>query len=517
MNCRPDSTKPENFTESGPLFDQLIEKLNLAFQAHGAGDMVKAREIYEEVLEIVPEHPDTNYNLGLVFHRQGELERAMEKYRRTIAADANYYQAHYNLANALKEQGKVDEAIQSYRDALVVHPDHIGAHHNLGAAYFSKNMLPEAIASYQRVLALDPQNAQAYYNLGVALQTAGDRQQAIASYAKALTIDPEDGDSYFNLALLLKENGEYEEAIAAYRMAIELNPRDVDIHFNLGIAHADRQELEKAVECYRQVLAVEPGYAPAYSNLGVVRHRQGKIEEAIECYRRALDLGHNIKANGHILAALTGQNTDTAPPEYISNLFDCYTERFDHSLITELEYQVPMLLGQALSVVSHDKALFENALDLGCGTGLSGVPFRNHVKRLNGVDLSGRILEIAQGKNIYDALHRAGIVEFLETTSEQYDLFVAADVVIYCGNLRPLFEGVRKQARPAAFFALSTESYEGEGWQLRQSGRYAHAWSYIEGLAVENGFHVEWRRRTGIRKEKGEWINGDLAVLRLAG
>jgi predicted TPR repeat methyltransferase len=517
MDYRPDSTEPQNLSESGQYCDHQAARLVSALNLHEAGDSEQAGEIYREILASDPDQPEANHNLGLIHHAKGELDEAIKRYRRMLATVPESHEAHYNLANALKETGRVEEAIRSYRNALTIAPEHVGAHLNLGAAYLGKNMLSEAVASYQRVLAFDPHHAEAWYNLGVALQTSGEPDQAIGCYARALTVDPEDVDSYFNLAILLKAKGEVEEAIAAYRAAGELSPNDPDIQFNLGIAYAERDELDEAAACYRRALAIDPNYAPAYANLGGICQRQGRNEEAIDCYRQTLKLGHRVAATSHILAALTGEKSDMAPAEYIRDLFDQYAERFDHSLITELGYQVPTLLRQALDAVLPPETNFRHAVDLGCGTGLSGLPFRSLAQRLNGVDLSKCILVQAREKGIYDALDHGDAVQFLNETEERFDLFVAADVLAYQGDLRPLFAAIRNRALSGGTFAFSTEACRGGEWKLRRSGRFAHSWAYVKEVANENGFAVEWRQRTGIRKENGGWIEGDLAILRIVG
>jgi predicted TPR repeat methyltransferase len=43
------------------------------------------------------------------------------------------------------------------------------------------------------------------------------------------------------------------------------------------------------------------------------------------------------------------------------------------------------------------------ALELGCGTGLGGMIFRDRCKRLSGIDLAPKMVEISRSKSIYAA------------------------------------------------------------------------------------------------------------------
>jgi predicted TPR repeat methyltransferase len=57
-----------------------------------------------------------------------------------------------------------------------------------------------------------------------------------------------------------------------------------------------------------------------------------------------------------------------------------------------------------------EKAHWQLAVDLGCGTGLMGPLLRSHVSVLEGVDLSTAMVEKARERGCYD---RCGLVAFV--------------------------------------------------------------------------------------------------------
>lgn len=63
-------------------------------------------------------------------------------------------------------------------------------------------------------------------------------------------------------------------------------------------------------------------------------------------------------------------------------------------------------------------------LDLGCGTGLDAQLYRPFAKKLTGVDISPKMVEKAEEKNIYDALDVFDVLQNWNFT-KQFDL-------IYC-------------------------------------------------------------------------------------
>ena len=156
---------------------------------------------------------------------------------------------------------------------------------------------------------------------------------------------------------------------------------------------------------------------------------------------------------------------------------------------------------------------FVNAVDLGCGTGLVGIELRPLAERLTGVDLSPGMLEKAEEKRIYDELVQLDITEFLATTEERYDLFTAADLFIYVGNLEFLFSAIRRAATAEAWFAFSTESTDRADFTLDETGRYSHSRGYIERLARQFGFTIRSCQAETIRQQTSRPVAGELFVL----
>jgi predicted TPR repeat methyltransferase len=212
-----------------------------------------------------------------------------------------------------------------------------------------------------------------------------------------------------------------------------------------------------------------------------------------------------------MLASLLGETTDAAPSSYVKEVFDHFSD-YDRKMQGNLDYSTPRQLRDLLEKSLPDAGKFQNGLDLGCGTGLSGEAFKDTVNTLTGIDLSPVMLAAASDKGIYTALYEMELVAFLEISDETYDFFVAADVFVYLGNLEPLFRQIHKHAAPGACFLFSTEKTETD-FILQATGRYAHAENYIRSLAEKTGFSVKACTSANIRKEKGEWIRGNLYVL----
>ena len=140
---------------------------------------------------------------------------------------------------------------------------------------------------------------------------------------------------------------------------------------------------------------------------------------------------------------------EAIPPEsaisdgYVRALFDDYASGFDRHLVKKLAYRGPELIAEALerAVAKRFRAFaFEHGLDLGCGTGLMSQALAGLFDRMEGVDLSPRMLAQAARTKLYDRLHEGELVSFLRGRAEgEADLVLAADVLVYMADLDAVF------------------------------------------------------------------------------
>ncbi len=371
----------------------------------------------------------------------------------------------------------------------------------------------QAVALYERILTHIPDADLVLYNLGLALYALEDFAAASTAFLRATEINPGDPDYWFNGALALKQSGEFTQALAAYEKAHALQPGDLDILYNIGCCHQAAGDRAGAVAAYEKVVDAAENHSSALSNLAYCTHLQGDYDRAAVLYRRLLALRPDHTAAGYMLDALEGKNTSAPPQEYVRRLFDGYSENFDQDLLENLSYRVPQLLRSLLVDAVGPGCKEKRVVDLGCGTGLTGLTVAEYASFLTGVDLSAKMVEEAEKKGCYDELIVGDVVEYLNHLSEPVDLLLAADVLTYLGDLDPLFKAASGGVRLGGLFCFSTERGDDEDWQLRVTGRYGHSRSYVQALADRVGFQVLVCKGADIRKERGRWIAGDLYLL----
>lgn len=231
-----------------------------------------------------------------------------------------------------------------------------------------------------------------------------------------------------------------------------------------------------------------------------------RSDAAIESLRQAKRLSPGSGVVTHLLDTLTGGNPHRAPDGYVSWLFNTYAPRFDNHLAS-LAYQGPDMLRQLAEKAGWPADRRLDILDVGCGTGLSGVPFRPCAARLDGIDLAPRMLEQALRRGIYDQLHHGEAHDILQKLpAAAYDLVIAADTLIYIGDVSALFPLVEKVLKPGGSFLVTVEtgSDEDAGYSLTGSGRYSHTDAYLLRCAG-TGMTCRDRLDASIRIEAGRF------------
>ena len=154
-----------------------------------------------------------------------------------------------------------------------------------------------------------------------------------------------------------------------------------------------------------------------------------------------------------------------------------------------------------------------SVLDLGCGTGLLGPEIKNHCSKLEGIDLSNKMLALAKQKNVYDKLNQFDIVEYLSSMPLGFDYYIALDVFIYVGELTEIFRLIKSRNKKPGHLVFSTEHTEKDGYHLLRTVRYSHSKSYIESLCKKFDYNISHFSTTELRKEKRDFLTGGIYVL----
>ena len=165
----------------------------------------------------------------------------------------------------------------------------------------------------------------------------------------------------------------------------------------------------------------------------------------------------------------------------LDHLYDQWALSYDADLWASGNPYIAILAGM---VGRHVPDLNARILDGGCGTGLLGqVLYQIGYKNLVGIDPARGMLELAQRKNCYQALHPLLLSSRIALDDNSFDAVVAAGVLTH-GHAPPeSLDGMLKVARPGApiAFSISTIAVEegGFGDKMARLERGGY-WSALE-------------------------------------
>ena len=142
-----------------------------------------------------------------------------------------------------------------------------------------------------------------------------------------------------------------------------------------------------------------------------------------------------------------------------------------------------------------------------------GEALRDRVGDLTGIDLSAAMIAKARERGVYDRLVVGDAAAMLDREPPGIsDLIVAADALVYVGDLAPLFAAVARALTADGLFAFSVESFAGDDFRLEPTMRFAHSRSYIETTAHEAGLRPLLVQSASTRREAGADAPGLICV-----
>jgi predicted TPR repeat methyltransferase len=290
-----------------------------------------------------------------------------------------------------------------------------------------------------------------------------------------------------------------------------------DRRFAWATSLAAEGDHRAAADLLEQIVAQAPEWAAAWFALGEACLKSGMRGRAVDVFRQAAALDPSDRVGATLaLAALEDMPApDAAPPAYVERLFDDYAARFDSHLVDTLRYSGPAILRQAIDEAMPPPHRFRRCLDLGCGTGLMGAAIRDRVEWLEGVDLSAAMIAKARDKAIYDRLTTGDIAQAFRD-AEPFDLVLAADVLVYRGELRGIVTACHAAMLPGGLFAFTLQQHEANGapFVVGEDRRFSHDPDYVRAVAEKAGFACLAMISATTRRDAGRDVPGLVCVLR---
>lgn len=290
------------------------------------GDLLKARELFQRVLELDPENHAAQFNLAKLALTERDYEQAISFANQALQRETENYWYYQILQQAYEEKGDYANAIEQLETITTKFPRRIAEKTHLSELYFKNDQteaalntldeiesqigfdfetslrklsLNQQLGRSEEVLTItaklieqEPENGQ-FYQIRYEEQLGlGQSDAAVQTLEQWLENDPENGFALSSLAKYHLERGEVEKA-QAYQLQIFENPQ-VEIGSKLYLMRelqqqespaADQQFLQFAKLLY-QAHPLEASAQAIHAQAFVL---QGELDSARTYYKRSLD------------------------------------------------------------------------------------------------------------------------------------------------------------------------------------------------------------------------------------
>jgi len=213
-----------------------LATLNAAYSAERAGDKVKAKGYYNELIAMKYKDPKMYIYLSNLYKSEGDTAMALstiQKGRTEFPADNSLVIEELNIYLAA---GRDKEALEMLNLAIMADPMNPHMYFAQGTVYDKLNMKTEAAVSYKKAIEYKPDYFDAYYNLGAMYFNEAAEMANKANDLKST--------SEFNKAKS-QFDAKFKEAEPYLEKAHDLNPTDMNTMSSLKQLYARTGENEK--------------------------------------------------------------------------------------------------------------------------------------------------------------------------------------------------------------------------------------------------------------------------------
>ncbi len=425
----------------------------------------------------------------------------------------------YLVGLAQSNLGMNEAARAALQHAVRLEPNQSEFLFQLSFVEMNISQLDHAMDGFLRVIQLNPQKDAAYVNIGAIHARRDERANAMDWFKRAVKINANNFVAWNSMAEITLAAGDFAEAVRLIDMAIAIEPTNWNIYYMKGVAFELTGQIDASFANFEHAHQRNPNVTLPLVRLSKIAAQREQFDDARQWADKANDIAPN-DANVMLAMAVAYQRPlPDMPLEVVANIFNSWASVYDQHLTEGLKSHAPALTFEVVKTWLATRGLDDQAidvLDLGCGTGLFGTLIAKNAKRLIGVDLAQRMLDEAAKRGIYESLHCADLVTFLQNMGDHFDLIAATDVFVYLGDLRHVFEAsarVLKSDGTMVFTIETTDTDAPAGYLLEPSGRYQHRLDYVIHAAQIAGFEVKNITESILRQEGGVDVQG--AVIQL--
>src|SRR2546429_2636165 len=198
--------------------DDAVKLFQQGQDAHEAGDLKRALELYEQAIKLRPEFPEAEFQRANALMSLNRLPEAEKGFRRDIELHPEWPLPYITLGKLLVKLERYDEAEKSLKRALELDTNNTVALVALTDLYLRakapREKLQPLLANLKQATERNQANASLWATRGAVEAALDDKAAAATSLDRAILINKQNLPALMQRAELSANAGNYEGAIA---------------------------------------------------------------------------------------------------------------------------------------------------------------------------------------------------------------------------------------------------------------------------------------------------------------
>ncbi len=262
-------------------------------------DWENAKDVYLLVLTRNPLNPDAHFYLGNMYQNMGDMVKARQSYEEALSLDPS----HRATLDILATGRSSSENTTVLEQSAVRNPDGPAQQLTLIKQKLNSGDFEDAIKLAVLAKEKFPEHGGFVFLQGRAYEELGEVDRAKSSYQNAIKIDPRNEDAHLSLGHLYFNQGKYVYAALAFSDVVYLNNYALDSRYMQGLSYFNANEWGRAAVAWEDLLHYSPQHPlvktllpQAYYILAVEYNRLGESSLGRTSFSKALSVNNHSRS-----------------------------------------------------------------------------------------------------------------------------------------------------------------------------------------------------------------------------
>jgi tetratricopeptide (TPR) repeat protein len=257
--------------------DNVDLQLSLVEALMADGRTRAASNVISEVLASHPDHVEALAWQAQIYEEDYYPDAARETWQRVLALEPEHSHARQHLAYLCEREGDnhlfwgdFEQAMAAYQQGLEYSPNSAKLYASIGLCYALQEDWEAARQQFERAFNVEPHNLWARYLVIRVWLQAGRWDEAWAVLQQAESLTPPPTDFYVDLAEYCQELERIDWANRLLKHAEEHDPDNPQLLFEIAMAMITEGPEPRAIDYLRRALDLDPTMAEAHLWLGIL-------------------------------------------------------------------------------------------------------------------------------------------------------------------------------------------------------------------------------------------------------